>query len=211
VVLIIVFAGKNKELEYFSAFENLKPGEGIEVESLGNPPKGQKYFYDDYLGLEFYYPDYFEATAYKASDSDPYDTVLLAMTDSKSFEMSIMVSDCTPKYYEMLEYGETDTGLILGDYIYEALETYGIDVDGLYEYEEFSPSRNDDGSITYSANWYNDSTQAVSGAGMINVYEDIGAVNGMIFLYNVNEYDDYMSEANDLIAESLNSYVVAVG
>jgi hypothetical protein len=193
--------------EFHSVFAELSAGETrSDLGDMDGLDDSEQFFYDDYLGLEFYYPNGWSASALKADDETPFDTVTVTPEDNSS--LYIDVSDCTMQYWEFVDSGETDFDYLLTDYIIEMAETYGDEFSNFAEFEYLSSGPSDFGAETYVANWYTDDSYAYSGLAVLMVDEDMGTAVAMYLKYDVNIPIEDVEYAKDMVVNSLHSYSV---
>jgi hypothetical protein len=190
-------------------FAELEEGDYIEIGDMDGLDDGEQYFYDNSIGLEFYYPNEWTATAYKASDDTPFDTVTMTPDASEGgFSISIDVSDCTPALRDYIDIGGDNLIAILDAYIAEMAQTYSDDYSNFVELELQPVGTTPSGATTYGASFYTNDTYQYSGLAVLIVDGDTGMASAVYIVYDVNDYTEDMDYARDLILNSVKSYAV---
>jgi hypothetical protein len=195
--------------EDVTVFKDLIPGEATPIENMGEAPEGQSYFFDDGLGLDFYYPDYWSILARRADPSIPFNLIQLIPEGQTEQALVVYVTDYTKEYDAYVAGGGLDGTVPLGTFITQMYGDPNLSFDYFSVFEFHDVARESNGTITYSAEWTEAET-GLEGFGYINIDEAIGKTHAVFIIGELDDYNFYNAEIN-IITESLESYTTAVG
>jgi hypothetical protein len=194
--------------EEVSIFKDLIPGEAVLLENMGEAPEGQHYFFDDGMGLDFYYPDYWSIAAQRADPSTPFNIILLMPQGQTEQQLVVTIADYSKEYNAYIEGGGLDGDEALVSFISKMYGEEYFSADYFSAFTFHDVQREENNTFTYSAEWTE--VGGLEGFGYINVDESIGKTHAVFIVGELDDYNFYNADIN-VITESLMSYTNAVG